>query len=148
MPLSGVTGRAEIMDSVHPGGLGGTYGGNPVAAAAALAVFDAIEDEDLLAKATRIEEVIREHFAAHADERIGEVRGRGAMMAIELVDPATGEPDAALTAAVAATVRATGVILLTCGTYGNVIRFLPPLTIGEDLLTEGLAEVSAALAGA
>ncbi|MFJ3311225.1 4-aminobutyrate--2-oxoglutarate transaminase [Micrococcus endophyticus] len=148
MPLSGVTGRAEVMDSVHPGGLGGTYGGNPVAAAAALAVFETIEDEDLLAKATRIEEVIREHFAAHADDRIAEVRGRGAMMAIELVEPGTGEPDAALTAAVAAAVRATGVILLTCGTYGNVIRFLPPLTIGEDLLKEGLAEVSAALAGA
>lgn len=148
MPLSGVTGRAEIMDSVHPGGLGGTYGGNPVAAAAALAVFEAIEDEDLLAKATRIEEVIREHFAAHTDERIGEVRGRGAMMAIELVEPGTGEPDAALTAAVAAAVRATGVILLTCGTYGNVIRFLPPLTIGEDLLKEGLSEITKALQSA
>ena len=148
MPLSGVTGRAEIMDAVHPGGLGGTYGGNPVATAAALAVFEAIEEDGLLEKASRIEQVIRGHFDRHADPRIAEVRGRGAMMAIELVDPATGEPDAALTAAVAATVRATGVILLTCGTYGNVIRFLPPLTIGEDLLTEGLAEVSAALAGA
>ncbi|MEX3564755.1 4-aminobutyrate--2-oxoglutarate transaminase [Micrococcus endophyticus] len=148
MPLSGVTGRAEVMDSVHPGGLGGTYGGNPVAAAAALAVFEAIEDEGLLARAARIEEVVRDHFAQHPDPRIAEVRGRGAMMALELVDPATGGPDAALTAAVAAAVRATGVILLTCGTDGNVIRFLPPLTIGEDLLREGLAEVSAALAGA
>ena len=148
MPLSGVTGRAEVMDSVHPGGLGGTYGGNPVAAAAALAVFEAIEDEDLLAKATRIEQVIREHFEHNADDRIAEVRGRGAMMAIELVEPGTGEPDAALTAAVAAAVRATGVILLTCGTYGNVIRFLPPLTIGEDLLKEGLSEVTKALQSA
>lgn len=148
MPLSGVTGRAAIMDAVHPGGLGGTYGGNPVAAAAALAVFEAIEDEGLLARAARIEEVVRDHFAQHPDPRIAEVRGRGAMMALELTDPATGGPDAALTAAVATAVRATGVILLTCGTDGNVIRFLPPLTIGEDLLREGLAEVSAALADA
>ncbi|MFD6284381.1 4-aminobutyrate--2-oxoglutarate transaminase, partial [Micrococcus luteus] len=145
MPLSGVTGRAEVMDSVHPGGLGGTYGGNPVATAAALAVFEAVEEDGLLEKARRIEQVIREHFAQNADDRIAEVRGRGAMMAIEFVDPATGEPDATLTATVAAAVRAAGVILLTCGTYGNVVRFLPPLTIGEDLLKEGLSEVTKAL---
>lgn len=148
MPLSAVTGRAEIMDSVHPGGLGGTYGGNPVACAASLAVVEAIEEEGLLAEATRIEQVIREHFEQNPDERIGEVRGRGAMMALELVDPATGEPDAKLTNAVAAVVRQAGVVLLTCGTYGNVVRFLPPLTIGEDLLREGLAEVTAALRSA
>ena len=148
MPLSGVTGRAEVMDSVHPGGLGGTYGGNPVATAAALAVFEAVEEDGLLEKARRIEQVIREHFAQNADDRIAEVRGRGAMMAIEFVDPATGEPDATLTATVAAAVRAAGVILLTCGTYGNVVRFLPPLTIGEDLLKEGLSEVTKALQSA
>ena len=148
MPLSGVTGRAEVMDSVHPGGLGGTYGGNPVATAAALAVFEAVEEDGLLEKARRIEQVIREHFEQNADDRIAEVRGRGAMMAIEFVDPATGEPDATLTATVAAAVRATGVILLTCGTYGNVVRFLPPLTIGEDLLKEGLSEVTKALRSA
>ena len=84
----------------------------------------------------------------NADDRIAEVRGRGAMMAIEFVDPATGEPDATLTATVAAAVRAAGVILLTCGTYGNVVRFLPPLTIGEDLLKEGLSEVTNALQSA
>ncbi|MWD30853.1 aminotransferase class III-fold pyridoxal phosphate-dependent enzyme, partial [Aquicoccus sp. SCR17] len=104
MPLSGVTGRAEVMDSVHPGGLGGTYGGNPVATAAALAVFEAVEEDGLLEKARRIEQVIREHFEQNADDRIAEVRGRGAMMAIEFVDPATGEPDATLTATVAAAV--------------------------------------------
>ncbi|MDY6054624.1 4-aminobutyrate--2-oxoglutarate transaminase [Micrococcus sp.] len=148
MPLSAVTGRAEIMDAVHAGGLGGTFGGNPVATAASLAVFEAVEEDGLLERARRIEQVIREHFEQHPDARIGEVRGQGAMMAVELVDPATKQPDAALTAAVASAARAAGVVLLTCGTYGNVIRFLPPLTIPEELLREGLAEVSAALAAA
>ncbi|MCG7422893.1 4-aminobutyrate--2-oxoglutarate transaminase [Micrococcus sp. ACRRV] len=148
MPLSAVTGRAEVMDAVHPGGLGGTYGGNPVATAAALAVFEAIEEDGLLQEAQMIERVIREHFEQNADERIAEVRGRGGMMAIEFVDPASGEPDAALTGKLAAAVRAAGVVLLTCGTYGNVVRFLPPLTIGEELLREGLAEVTTALQSA
>ncbi|UBH23997.1 4-aminobutyrate--2-oxoglutarate transaminase [Micrococcus porci] len=148
MPLSAVTGRAEVMDAVHPGGLGGTYGGNPVATAASLAVFEAIEEDGLLQEAQMIERVIREHFEQNADERIAEVRGRGGMMAIEFVDPASGEPDAALTGKLAAAVRAAGVVLLTCGTYGNVVRFLPPLTIGEELLREGLAEVTTALQSA
>ena len=148
MPLSAVTGRAEIMDAVHPGGLGGTYGGNPVACAAALAVLEAIEEDGLLGRAQMIERVIREHFERHPDERIGEIRGRGAMMALEFVDPATGEPDAALTGAVAAAARRAGVVLLTCGTYGNVVRFLPPLVISEELLREGLGVVSEALAAA
>ncbi|CAM3535120.1 4-aminobutyrate--2-oxoglutarate transaminase [Micrococcus flavus] len=148
MPLSAVTGRAEIMDAVHPGGLGGTYGGNPVACAAALAVLEAIEEDGLLGRAQMIERVIREHFERHLDERIGEIRGRGAMMALEFVDPATGEPDAALTGAVAAAARRAGVVLLTCGTYGNVVRFLPPLVISEELLREGLGVVSEALAAA
>ena len=95
-----------------------------------------------------IERVIREHFERHPDERIGEIRGRGAMMALEFVDPATGEPDAALTGAVAAAARRAGVVLLTCGTYGNVVRFLPPLVISEELLREGLGVVSEALAAA
>ncbi|MEO4038925.1 4-aminobutyrate--2-oxoglutarate transaminase [Micrococcaceae bacterium Sec6.3] len=148
MPLSAVTGRAEIMDTVHPGGLGGTYGGNPVATAAALAVIEAIEEDGLLTEAQKIETIIREHFEQNPDPRIGEIRGRGAMMAVEFVDPATREPDAKLTNAVAAAVRQAGVILLTCGTYGNVVRFLPPLTIGEDLLKEGLSEVTKALQSA
>jgi len=145
MPLSAVTGRAEIMDSVHAGGLGGTYGGNPVACAAALGVFETIESQGLVEAAQRIERIIREHFEQNADERIGEVRGRGAMMALEFVDPATGAPDAELTGKVAQAVRQTGVILLTCGTYGNVVRFLPPLTISDELLREGLQEVTDAL---
>ncbi|MDO4240085.1 4-aminobutyrate--2-oxoglutarate transaminase [Micrococcus sp.] len=148
LPLSALTGRADIMDAVHPGGLGGTYGGNPVACAAALGSIRTIEEQDLTAAAERIGQVVHEHFAAHPDERIGEVRGRGAMMALELVDPATGEPDAALTGRVLAAARQQGVIALGCGTYGNVIRFLPPLVISEELLREGLAVVSEALAAA
>ncbi|OSM43255.1 4-aminobutyrate--2-oxoglutarate transaminase [Nesterenkonia sp. PF2B19] len=150
LPLSAVTGRAEIMDAAHPGGLGGTYGGNPVACAAALGAIETIEAEDLTAKARRIEEIAagRLREAQQKDPRIGEVRGRGAMLAVELVDPETGAPDAALTGTVAAAATAAGVITLTCGTYGNVIRLLPPLTIGEDLLTEGLDIILDALAAA
>jgi 4-aminobutyrate aminotransferase/(S)-3-amino-2-methylpropionate transaminase len=150
LPLAAVTGRADIMDSAHTGGLGGTYGGNPIACAAALAAIDAYETENLVERANEIGAIIREHFTAAqaADARIGDVRGHGAMMAVEFVDPATGEPDAALTAAVAKASIARGVIVLTCGTYGNVIRFLPPLSIGDELLREGLDVVTAALAAA
>jgi 4-aminobutyrate aminotransferase/(S)-3-amino-2-methylpropionate transaminase len=150
LPLAAVTGRADIMDSAHTGGLGGTYGGNPIACAAALAAIDAYETENLVERANEIGAIIREHFTAAqaADARIGDVRGHGAMMAVEFVDPATGEPDAALTAAVAKASIAQGVIVLTCGTYGNVIRFLPPLSIGDELLREGLDVVTAALAAA
>ena len=144
VPAQEVDTAAAIAKMVVPYGIYIEDYSDLVTEAPRIAHIDLI-DEDLLAKATRIEEVVREHFAAHADERIGEVRGRGAMMAIELVEPGTGEPDAALTAAVAAAVRATGVILLTCGTYGNVVRFLPPLTISEELLREGLQEVTDAL---
>ncbi|MBP8919660.1 MAG: 4-aminobutyrate--2-oxoglutarate transaminase [Micropruina sp.] len=148
MPLAGVTGRAEIMDAPHTGGLGGTYGGNPVACAAALAAIDAFENEGLLERAVRIGEALRERLTAlqAADPRIGDIRGHGAMIAAEFVDPATNAPDAALTAAVVKAAIAEGVIVLSCGTYGNVIRFLPPLTIGDDLLHEGLDVVAAALA--
>jgi 4-aminobutyrate aminotransferase/(S)-3-amino-2-methylpropionate transaminase len=150
LPLSAVTGRAEIMDAVHPGGLGGTYGGNPLACAAALAVIETIEADDLLARARRIEELLvgRLRELQAEDARIGDVRGRGAMVAAEFVDPATGEPDGALAKAVAAYCHAQGVITLTCGTWGNVIRFLPPLSISDELLTEGLDVVAAGLAAA
>lgn len=150
MPLAAVTGRAEIMDAAHTGGLGGTYGGNPVACAAALAAIEAFERENLSARARQIGERIRDRFTAlqHTDPRIGEVRGRGAMMAIEFVDPATGAPDAALTGTIAKACIAEGVIVLTCGTFGNVIRFLPPLSIGDALLDEGLDVVATALAAA
>ncbi|MGG7507817.1 4-aminobutyrate--2-oxoglutarate transaminase [Plantibacter sp. YIM 135249] len=148
LPLSAVTGRAEIMDAPHTGGLGGTYGGNPLACVAALAAIETYEEDDLAASARVIEERIRARFEAaqQNDPRIGDIRGRGAMMAVEFVDPQTGEPDAALTNAVAKASHQEGVIVLTCGTYGNVVRFLPPLTIPVDLLEEGLDVVLASLA--
>lgn len=150
LPLAAVTGRAEIMDAAHAGGLGGTYGGNPIACAAALAAIDVFENDGMIERAREIGAILTERLGAlqATDPRIGDVRGHGAMIAAEFVDPATGEPDAALTAAVAKACIAQGVIVLTCGTYGNVIRFLPPLSIPDDLLHEGLDVVAAALAAA
>ncbi|MHB1064125.1 MAG: 4-aminobutyrate--2-oxoglutarate transaminase [Georgenia sp.] len=147
LPLSAVTGRAEIMDAAGPGGLGGTYGGNPLATAAALAVIETMESEDLIGRAREIEGVLtgRLRAAQSRDDRIGDVRGRGAMIAVELVKAGTDEPDAALAKAVAAAAHTQGVIVLTCGTYGNVLRLLPPLTINDDLLNEGLDVLEAAL---
>jgi 4-aminobutyrate aminotransferase/(S)-3-amino-2-methylpropionate transaminase len=140
MPLAGVVGRAELMDAVHPGGLGGTYGGNPVACAAALAAMDVLVDEDLPARARWISSVVvpalRQAQAEHPS--IGDVRGRGAMLAVEFVVPGTHEPDAAEAARVAKACHAAGVVVLTCGTYGNVIRLLPPLVISPALLADGL----------
>jgi 4-aminobutyrate aminotransferase/(S)-3-amino-2-methylpropionate transaminase len=149
LPLSAVTGRAEIMDAPHVGGLGGTYGGNPLACVAALAAIESYVEDDLLARAGQIGDILtaRLRTMAEADPRIGDVRGHGAMIAAEFVDPATGEPDPALTARIAKESIAQGVIVLTCGTYGNIIRFLPPLTISDDLLNEGLDVVENALAG-
>jgi 4-aminobutyrate aminotransferase/(S)-3-amino-2-methylpropionate transaminase len=141
LPLAGVTGRAEIMESVHAGGLGGTFGGNPVACAAALGAIETMEAEDLPGKARRIGEIMIPRLRKLAAEYpvIAEVRGRGAMLAIELNRPGTLEPDPATTAAVSKACHQAGLITLTCGTFGNVIRFLPPLVIGEDLLDEGLS---------
>jgi 4-aminobutyrate aminotransferase / (S)-3-amino-2-methylpropionate transaminase / 5-aminovalerate transaminase len=140
LPLAAVTGRAEIMDAVHPGGLGGTYGGNPVACAAALGAIETMQAEDLPGKARRIGDVMlpRLRKLASAYPAIADVRGRGAMIAIELTKPGTLEPDPAATAAVAAACHQAGLVVLTCGTFGNVLRFLPPLVIGEPLLEEGL----------
>ncbi len=140
LPLSGLTGRAELIDAVHTGGLGGTFGGNPVACAAALGAIATMREDDLMAAARRIETVVKERLSTLADKvpAIGDIRGRGAMLAIEFVRPGTVEPDAALTSAVAASCHAQGVVVLTCGTYGNVIRLLPPLVIGEELLADGL----------
>ncbi|MGW6200859.1 4-aminobutyrate--2-oxoglutarate transaminase [Kribbella sp. NPDC055110] len=138
LPLAAVTGRAEIMDAPHVGGLGGTYGGNPVACAAALAAIGMIESDDLPARAREIGDImlpaLRELAARHPI--IGDVRGRGAMIAIELV--ADGEPAAAATAAIAKACHAEGLVVLTAGTYGNVLRFLPPLVMPPDLLREAL----------
>ena len=141
MPLSAVTGRADIMDTIHPGGLGGTYGGNPVACAAALASIETMEEENLIQRARDIEAILKgrlEQLAAKYDE-VGEIRGRGAMIAMELVtDRETKEPAAALTAAINKACHERGLVTLTCGTLGNVFRFLPPLSMGDDLLNEGL----------
>ena len=141
LPLAAVTGRTEIMDSVHVGGLGGTYGGNPVACAAALGAMETMAAEDLAGRALRIGEIMlpRLHKLAETHPVIGDVRGRGAMIAIELVEPGGIEPNAAATAKVAKACHAAGLVVLTCGTFGNVLRFLPPLVIGEDLLEEGLS---------
>ncbi|MFJ6842153.1 4-aminobutyrate--2-oxoglutarate transaminase [Streptomyces griseoluteus] len=141
MPLAAVTGRAEIMDAPHAGGLGGTYGGNPVACAAALGAIETMKEQVLNGRAKHIEEVMKARLATMAEkfDIIGDIRGRGAMIAIELVkDRDTKEPDAAATAALAKACHQEGLLVLTCGTYGNVLRFLPPLVIGEDLLNEGL----------
>jgi len=147
LPLAAVSGRAELMDSVPAGGLGGTYAGNPLACAAALSVFEMFGSHDLLARARRIETVVREKLEPLAQELavIAEVRGRGAMMAIELVRPGTLEPAPELAKTVAARGHSLGVILLVCGTYGNVIQLLPPLVIGEQLLVEGLDILADAL---
>jgi 4-aminobutyrate aminotransferase/(S)-3-amino-2-methylpropionate transaminase len=148
LPISAVTGRAEIMDAPQVGGLGGTYGGNPLACVAALAAIEAFEEDGLVDRARHLGELMRSQLQqlAESDPRVAEVRGRGAMMAMELVDPLTGEPDPTLAADVARSAHAAGVVLLTCGTYGNVIRFLPPLTISNELLAEGLQLVADALA--
>ncbi|MGH8960541.1 MAG: 4-aminobutyrate--2-oxoglutarate transaminase [Jatrophihabitantaceae bacterium] len=140
LPLAAVTGRAEIMDAVHSGGLGGTYGGNPVACAAALGAIETMMSQDLPAKARRIGEIMLPRLRKLAETYpvIAEVRGRGAMIAVELTKPGTLDPDPASTAAVAAFCHKAGLVVLTCGTFGNVLRFLPPLVIGEDLLEEGL----------
>jgi 4-aminobutyrate aminotransferase/(S)-3-amino-2-methylpropionate transaminase len=140
LPLAGVVGRAELMDAVHPGGLGGTYGGNPIACAAALAAIETMRELDLKAAAQRIEAQFLPRLTALAadDPGIAEVRGRGAMLAIELVKPGSLDPDPLRTAAVARACHAAGLLVLTCGTYSNVLRFLPPLVITEDQVARGL----------
>jgi 4-aminobutyrate aminotransferase / (S)-3-amino-2-methylpropionate transaminase / 5-aminovalerate transaminase len=149
LPLAGVTGRAELMDAVHVGGLGGTFGGNPVACAAALGSIETMTKEDLPAAARRVGDVMlpRLRKLAEAYPVIGDVRGRGAMIAIELVRPGTLEPAADVAAAVARACHAAGLLVLTCGTYSNVLRFLPPLVMSEALLTEGLSVLEDAFAG-
>jgi 4-aminobutyrate aminotransferase/(S)-3-amino-2-methylpropionate transaminase len=152
-PLSAVTGRAEVMDAAHPGGLGGTYGGNPISVAAANAVLTVIEDEGLCDRAAEIGERIQARLKAIASrqgmEPMGEVRGLGAMQAVEFVtDRASRKPDAALTAAIVAEAEARGLILLSCGTRANVVRLLPPLTIPFEVLDEGLDILEASIEGA
>jgi 4-aminobutyrate aminotransferase/(S)-3-amino-2-methylpropionate transaminase len=149
LPLAGVVGRAEMMDAPHAGGLGGTYGGNPVACAAALGAIATMEQLDLPAAARRIEQTMSARHGALAEKApvIGDVRGRGAMMAIELVKPGTTEPDAAITGKISAACHQAGVLTLTCGTYGNVLRFLPSLVIPEHLLDEALDVIEEVVLG-
>ena len=150
-PLSGVTGRAAIMDAAHAGGLGGTYGGNPISIAAAHAVLDVIESEGLCSRAAAVGDKMRARLQTLAKEMpcIGDVRGLGAMVAIELVkDPKTKQPDPELTAAVLTHAEARGLILLSCGTAANVVRLLAPLTIPDAVLAEGLDLLAAALRAA
>ncbi len=148
LPLSAVTGRAKIMDAPHVSGLGGTFGGNPVACAAALATIETIESDGLVERARQLEQMMMDRLTRlqSGDDRIGDVRGRGAMIAVELVQSGTADPDADLTAKLATAAHAAGVIVLTCGTFGNVIRLLPPLTISDELLSEGLDILAGILA--
>lgn len=146
-PLAAVTGKAEIMDAPHPGGLGGTYGGNPVACAAGLAAVEVIEEEGLTARAIAIGGRIKDRMGALAERHseIGDIRGLGAMVAMELVtDPETKAPNPELTKAITTAAIEKGLILLSCGVYGNVIRFLAPLTISDEMLDEGLDIIESA----
>jgi 4-aminobutyrate aminotransferase/(S)-3-amino-2-methylpropionate transaminase len=147
LPLSGVTGRRDLMDSVHEGGLGGTYGGNPIAAAASLAAIECMRRDDLAGRARWIENVTRPRLEAlrAVTGSVGDVRGRGAMLAIEFVEPGTTSPDAAMARAVLAACHRDGVIALSCGTYGNVVRLLPPLSIAENLLDDGISVLEEAV---
>ncbi|EMY32159.1 4-aminobutyrate aminotransferase, partial [Arthrobacter crystallopoietes BAB-32] len=147
VPLSAVTGRADLMNAVHAGGLGGTYAGNPLACEAALAVFEAFEDGSLLANARAIEATAREVLEPLVAETgmVAEFRGRGAMLALEFADRGTLAPRADLAKEISARCHAQGVLTLTCGTHGNVIRLLPPLVIGEELLRDGLAVLRQAI---
>ena len=141
LPLAAVTARAEIMDSSHVGGLGGTYGGNPIACAAAIGAIETIEEEKLVERARHIGAILHESLTALAKKYpiIGEVRGRGAMQAIELVEAGTKTPNPAALASVIKYCQSKGVLILTAGTYGNVIRFLPPVVISDELLKDALA---------
>ena len=152
-PLAGVIGRADVMDSMISGGLGGTYGGNPVACAAALAAITAIEDEDLLAKSIAMGDKLKARFAEisarAAPYRMWDIRGLGAMVAVEFVtDFATATPDGALTKRIIAHALERGLLLLSCGMHGNAVRVMVPLTASEEIVDEGLAIFEAALVAA
>ena len=148
LPLAAVTGRAEVMDSVHASGLGGTYGGNPIACAAALGAMETMKEENLVARAKHIGEILGTSLRALAKKYpvIGEVRGRGAMQAIELVEPGTKNPNTAAMGAVVKYCQSQGVLVLTAGTYSNVVRFLPPLVITDELLKDALSVLDDAFA--
>jgi 4-aminobutyrate aminotransferase/(S)-3-amino-2-methylpropionate transaminase len=147
MPIAAVTGRAEIMDASHPGGLGGTFGGNPVSSAAVVAVFNEVEKRNLLGEAKRVGATLMPLLLDLQKKHpvIGDVRGIGAMLALEFVDPATGKPAADVTKAVQTHALHKGVLILTAGTFGNILRFLPPVVITDDQLREAVAVMDDAL---
>ena len=152
-PLSAVTGRAEVVDAAPVGGIGGTYAGNPLGVAAARAVLDVIVEEDLCQRATDIGEMLKARLSDIANrqgmEPIGDIRGLGAMVAFELVtDRESRAPDAALTNAIVAEAEARGLIILPCGTRGNAIRLLPPLTTPFDQVKEALDILDASIEAA
>ncbi len=146
-PLAGVCGRAEVMDAIAPGGLGGTYAGNPVSCAAALAVLEVFEEENLLTRARTLGDMLMERLQnlAEKDARIAEVRGLGAMVAFELFT-ADGHPDPELASRLVISARERGLLLLSCGQYANVIRILVPLTASDVEVDEGMKIVEACLA--
>jgi 4-aminobutyrate aminotransferase/(S)-3-amino-2-methylpropionate transaminase len=148
LPLAAVTGRAEIMDEIHPSGLGGTYGGNPIACAAALGAIETIKSENLNQRAKEIGKIMVDALTAMQAKYpvIGEVRGRGAMVAIELVQPGSKEPNGAGMSAVVKYAQSKGVLFLTAGTYGNVLRFLPPLVISDELVKDAMSVLDEAFA--
>ena len=152
LPLAAVTGRAEIMDSAQPGGLGGTFGGNPVAAAAAVAVFETIERNDLLAEAERIERALKPALLELQEKYdiIGDVRGIGAMIAIELVTPGTAqttkEPNPDAVNRIIAAAAQQGILFLNAGTWGNVLRFLPSLAVSDELIADAVSVIDDAIA--
>ena len=148
LPLAAVTGRAEVMDEIHPSGLGGTYGGNPIACAAALGAIETIKSEKLVDRANQIGKIMVDALTAMQKKYpvIGEVRGRGAMIAIELVQPGSKEPNGAVMSAVVKYAQSKGVLFLTAGTYGNVLRFLPPLVISDELVKDAMSVLDEAFA--
>jgi 4-aminobutyrate aminotransferase/(S)-3-amino-2-methylpropionate transaminase len=148
LPLAAVTGRAEIMDEIHPSGLGGTYGGNPIACAAALGAIETIKSKNLNQRAKEIGKIMVDALTAMQAKYpvIGEVRGRGAMVAIELVQPGSKEPNGAGMSAVVKYAQSKGVLFLTAGTYGNVLRFLPPLVISDELVKDAMSVLDEAFA--
>jgi 4-aminobutyrate aminotransferase/(S)-3-amino-2-methylpropionate transaminase len=148
MPLAAVTGRAEIMDAIHVSGLGGTYGGNPVACAASLGVFETIEEDGLIERAREVGKILGHALCELASKYpiIAEVRGRGAMMAIELVKPGSLEPNSEAMTKVINYCAKKGVLLLSAGTYSNVIRFLPPIVISDELLLDAMSVLDEAFA--
>jgi 4-aminobutyrate aminotransferase/(S)-3-amino-2-methylpropionate transaminase len=148
LPLAAVTGRAEIMDAIHVSGLGGTYGGNPVACAASLGVFETIEEDGLIERAREVGKILGHALCEMASKYpiIAEVRGRGAMMAIELVKPGSLEPNSEAMTKVINYCAKKGVLLLSAGTYSNVIRFLPPIVISDELLLDAMSVLDEAFA--